>query len=158
MLTTEEKNNATISSLLGHDHRRLRAAWLGFVNGVEQRDIEAARSNFAVFDAGLRRHIRVEEDSLFPAFEEATGMRSGGPTFVMRSEHRQVEAILGRLADELGKADFEAIRRTLDETRPAELYESHDAKEEGMLYPMADRAIAGERRAAVMAAIIALSD
>ena len=46
----------------------------------------------------------------------------------------------------------------LDETRPAALYESHDAKEEGMLYPMADRAIAGQRRAAVMTAIRSLSD
>lgn len=158
MLTTEEKNNATISSLLGQDHRRLRAAWNGFVKGVEQRDIEAARSNFAVFDTGLRRHIRVEEGSLFPAFEEATGMHSGGPTFVMRSEHRQVEAILARLADELSRADFDAIGRTLSETRPAELYENHDAKEEGMLYPMADRAISGESRAVVMAAIVALSE
>lgn len=157
MLTTEEKN-ATISSLLGQDHRKLRAAWDGFVKGVEHREIESVRSNFAAFDAGLRRHIRVEEDSLFPAFEEATGMSSGGPTAVMRSEHRQVEAILDRLSVEIGKADFDAIRCTLDEMRPAALYESHDAKEEGMLYPMADRAIAGQRRAAVMTAIRSLSE
>ncbi len=158
MLTTEEKNHATIASLLGQDHRRLRAAWNGFVTALERCELGAARSNFAVFDTGLRRHIRVEENSLFPAFEEATGMRSGGPTFVMRSEHRQVEAILARLAEGLGKGDFDALANTLAETRPAELYQSHDAKEEGMLYPMADQAIAGESRAKVMASIIALSE
>ena len=48
---------------------------------------------FEKFKFGLHRHIAWEEEILFPLFEEKTGMTDGGPTFVMREEHRQIKAL-----------------------------------------------------------------
>jgi hypothetical protein len=48
---------------------------------------------FERFRALTERHLAVEEERLFPAFESVTGIVSG-PTRVMRIEHRQLRAPL----------------------------------------------------------------
>jgi regulator of cell morphogenesis and NO signaling len=153
-----EESHPTISVLLGQDHRRLEQVWERFLKGLESDDLESIRAEFAVFEAGLRRHIRVEEDALFPAFEQATGMSGGGPTAVMRSEHREIKAILDTLAAQVRAGDCNSVRQTLVVAQPAALLERHDAKEENILYPMSDQSITGESRAAVMAAIRSLAE
>ncbi len=106
----------------------------------------------------LARHAAKEDDQLFPALEEAFGAQFP-PADVMRGEHRQIHAqgalfratltelaerdhpaivaggeTLRRLAAGAG-GDREAIRATAVEI--LELMESHFAKEEQILFPMA---------------------
>ena len=81
------------------------------------------------------RHFQMEETIFFPTFEEQTGM-SGGPTQVMRMEHQQMRNILAQMKSALANQDGD-LALGVGETLLI-LMQQHNAKEEGMLYPMAD--------------------
>jgi hemerythrin-like domain-containing protein len=88
------------------------------------------------------RHLAMEEEVLFPAFEARTGMRSG-PTEVMRMEHAQMRDLLRDMADAVAAGNqgrFLGLSETLNM-----LMQQHNLKEENMLYPMSDQVLAGER-------------
>ena len=88
----------SIADFLGADHRRLGELWKDFLQEMKACDLGRLRSRLAEYLVGLRHHIRVEEEIFFPAFEARSGMHGAGPTAVMRHEHREIEAILERLA------------------------------------------------------------
>ncbi len=133
----------SVTELLEADHKRLDA----IVPLVEQRVNEGtfseARARFAEFVCGLERHIDLEEQVLFPAFERATGMSGGGPTFVMRGDHVEIRRLMREVEAALESADAGVLDSLHD---LVETLSIHNLKEERMLYPMADRA-AGDDRA-----------
>jgi hemerythrin-like domain-containing protein len=91
-----------------------------------------------VFCQMTEAHFALEEESLFPAFEQATGM-SSGPTQVMRSEHAQARDLMQGLQDAAQNRDaddFIGCAETL-----LILLQQHNMKEENILYPMCDRSI-----------------
>jgi hemerythrin-like domain-containing protein len=90
----------------------------------------------------MRRHFAREESVLFPAFEARTGM-SGGPTFVMRAEHQQMNGLLGEMNSALSQRDAKTYLG-LSETLLM-LMRQHNMKEENILYPMSDQALADEQ-------------
>jgi regulator of cell morphogenesis and NO signaling len=99
-------------------------------------DIDGAIAAWADYSHGLQRHIRFEEELLFPLFEERTGLGPGaGPTAVMREEHAEIRQLLTRVGDEIGSpgAEAEALRRRLSYTLA-----EHNGKEEEILYPAID--------------------
>ena len=79
---------------------------------------------------------------LFPAFEAATGMTDSGPTFVMRMEHEQMRGLLEQMGTALERGDHDALLDQGDTLLM--LIQQHNQKEEGMLYPMSERALASE--------------
>ncbi len=83
---------------------------------------------------GLRRHIYLEEEFLFPPLKEAGLM---GPIFVMLREHgqlwRQMDTVEELLA---GGADGAAMRN--DCTNLLSLLDDHNSKEEPIIYTQAD--------------------
>ena len=105
-----------------------------------------AKEAFKAFKFGLQRHIVWEEDVLFPLWEEKTGMSQGGPTFVMRAEHRQIgqqlEAIHDKVAEQNPDSDQE-------EQALLDLLGTHNMKEERVLYPAIDQLTSAEERATV---------
>jgi hemerythrin-like domain-containing protein len=90
-----------------------------------------------------RCHHMKEEERLFPAMERCGLPRDAGPTAVMRQEHeigrghvRGMQAALD--AHEKGAPD--ALPRFVAEARGfTELLRDHIAKEDEVLFPMADR-------------------
>jgi iron-sulfur cluster repair protein YtfE (RIC family) len=93
---------------------------------------------FALLNNQLETHFTSEEQVLFPAFEEATGMFSG-PTEMMRSEHRQMRELLAQMQGSLESKDgdtFDGAAQTL-----LILMQQHNMKEENILYPMCDNAL-----------------
>jgi len=133
-----------VTEALGWDHDRLeeleRAA---FAERGRRRFAEAAAS-YAAFALGLRRHIGFEEELLFPEFERRSGISAdGGPTAVMRSEHRELEALLAAVERGIGdpNADLDDSRRQFHE-----LLADHNLKEERILYPGTDRLMASQER------------
>ncbi len=129
----------SLSSALTSEHRRLDELWNETRRTVEN-DASAERiTRLEAFGKELRRHILDEEEILFPRFEERTGTRAGGPTAVMRMEHRQMEALIQELITTLGKGSGPV--QVAEQTKVfSSLMDGHDKKEEGMLYPMMDRA------------------
>ena len=123
-----------INEALSWDHDRLEALEHAAFEERAAGDLQAAFDLYAEFALGLRRHIGFEEEILFPAFEELTGMPTG-PTTVMRAEHREIERLLDEIAGGIGDAaaEVDALRADLHR-----VLGEHNVKEEGVLYPIVD--------------------
>ena len=135
----------TISAFFEQDHDRLDELFKTFQR-MKRSDFAKAKESFREFKFGLQRHIVWEEDLLFPLWEEKTGMSEGGPTFVMRAEHRQIgeqlDAIHQKVADQNPDSDQE-------EQALLYLLGSHNMKEERVLYPAIDQVTSAEERETV---------
>src|SRR5215208_4062118 len=94
----------SITRYLSWDHDRLDGLLSEATQRVAEGDLSQALSLFTAFDDGLRRHIRLEEELLFPLFESRTGMRNG-PTATMRAEHRVIEGEITRMRRGLDNGD-----------------------------------------------------
>ncbi len=102
------------------------------------RDVVTFVQNFAD-----RCHHGKEEQRLFPAMERFGLPRDAGPTAVMRAEHesgrRAVRAMAVQI-DDAERGDATAARRFANEARGfVEFLREHIAKEDQVLFPMADR-------------------
>jgi len=135
----------TIRQFFEEDHDRLDGLFQSF-QALKRSDAAKAKAAFKEFKFGLQRHIVWEEELLFPLWEEKTGLSDGGPTFVMRHEHRrigeQLEAIHRKVAEENPDSDQEEQALTA-------LLASHNLKEERVLYPSLDQVTTEEERKAV---------
>ncbi len=95
---------------------------------------------FGRFRSEIESHFASEEEMLFPAFERVTGM-TAGPTAVMREEHKQMRALLGQMADAVVAKDADTFGGAAETLLI--LMQQHNMKEENILYPMCDSALAG---------------
>ena len=132
-----------INEALSWDHDRLDALEAAAFQKRAEGDFQSARDNYAAFAAGLRRHIAFEEQVLFPAFEEITGMPpTAGPTAVMREEHREIEALIGKIEAGIAERDapVEELRRGLHD-----VLGEHNLKEEEILYPTTDQLLGPDK-------------
>lgn len=128
-----------LANFLSQDHRHCDEAFVAAEQAVVRRDWGAAGAAVGRFVAATERHLRREEEVLFPAFEAATGMTSG-PTAVMRMEHEQMRRLMSsleRAAAGRDRDEFLGVAETL-----LMLMQQHNNKEESILYPMADRVLA----------------
>ena len=133
----------TVHQYFSDDHRRLDGLMQSF-QSEKRRDFAKAKEALREFLLGLRRHIVWEEELLFPLFEKHSGFGSGGPTEVMRAEHRRISDALDDLHEKVRRADAECDGEV--ETL-MELLSAHNRKEEDVLYPMFDDAVGEEERA-----------
>jgi len=134
----------SLSHFLSNEHTHCDDLFAEAENAVADKNWPLAKSGFQDFFDGMRRHFSHEEDVLFPAFEAHTGM-SGGPTQVMREEHRQMNDVFAAMRDALARQDdnrYLGLSETL-----LMLMRQHNLKEENILYPMADQALAGQEDA-----------
>lgn len=132
---------SSLSQFLTQEHHHCDDHFAAAENAVAQADWPQAQTAFAQFTQETRQHFSHEEDILFPAFESLTGM-SGGPTAVMREEHLQMNNVIAAMASALQRRDGDAYLG-LSETLLM-LMRQHNMKEENILYPMTDQALAAE--------------
>lgn len=130
----EEADDGLVAWFTG-DHRACDTDWAD-VEGASNAGGDVAAA-FARFDAHLRRHLGMEEEVLFPAFEEASGMAGGGPTYVMRAEHVQMRGLLDEMSRLARAGEHQALIEQGDTLMM--LIQQHNVKEENMLYPMAEQ-------------------
>jgi regulator of cell morphogenesis and NO signaling len=144
-----------VAELLEEEHHRLTTLCdQAFEAEAQGRHCEALES-FGAFRHGLLRHIRVEEDLLFPVFEIRAGLPAAGPTATMRAEHRDIRLVLADLALALDqrRATAGALKRALDC-----LLSDHNRKEEAVLYPVLDRLLTPAESDTLAARFEALQD
>jgi iron-sulfur cluster repair protein YtfE (RIC family) len=123
-------------------HRQCDGRWADVVTAADAGAADAVAESWGAFRSELLVHLKMEEEVLFPAFEVATGMTDGGPTFMMRSEHDQMRGLVEQMdvsADGGDHGELTDLGDTL-----LILIQQHNQKEEHMLYPMAERALAAD--------------
>lgn len=128
----------TISSYLTSDHRRCDNHFAAAEAYTAEQDWAAATTCFEQFLSAMTRHFEIEEQVLFPAFEQRTGSVMG-PTRMMRMEHEQMRELFERMADAIAARNADEYAG-LSETLLIML-QQHNFKEEQVLYPMSDQAL-----------------
>lgn len=132
---------SSIGQFLGEDHRRCDDYFLAAERAVVAQDWAVGQQSFRAFQRAVERHLAMEEQVLFAAYEALAG--ASGPSQVMRWEHEQMRALFADLASALERrdvAEFLGLSETL-----LVLMQQHNMKEEQMLYPLCDRLLAAGR-------------
>jgi hemerythrin-like domain-containing protein len=145
-----ERSNMRPTEILReeHDHILRACAILDAMARCLQRGVEVAHDeatlvvDFVRFYADGLHHAK-EEDVLFPALEDAGMPRGGGPIAVMLHEHTRGREFVRAMLDALPSLGQEAGRlRFANAARGfASLLEQHIAKENQVLFCMAERVL-----------------
>ncbi len=146
----------TISSYMGSDHQSCDELFAQVEASIDAKNWTQAEATFISFYQALERHFSMEEEVLFPAFEQATGS-SAGPTSIMRKEHQQLRAIASRLNGAVLQQDSNDFFDHADTLHI--MMAQHNLKEETILYGMTDRVLFDQRAAIIsaMAGIAAMT-
>jgi len=147
----EKGSLRTVNEALSWDHDRLDDLEDRAFKARERGDFTEAKALYTIFAVGLRRHIRFEEELLFPEFEAKAGFPSEeGPTAVMRDEHREILAFLDRIEQAIGDgaAPVDSLRHGIHL-----VLGNHNLKEENIVYPMTDQALGEQGRDVLVARI-----
>ncbi len=126
---------ASLTEFFTADHRRCDALWTEVESAAGGGDAEDTVAAWTRFDEAMRAHLDMEEQVLFPAFDERSGMSGAGPTMVMRAEHDQMREVLRVMGNAALAGDYEELLDQGDTLLM--LIGQHNVKEENMLYPMA---------------------
>jgi hemerythrin-like domain-containing protein len=96
-------------------------------------------------------HHAKEEEKLFPALERHGVPRAGGPVGVMLMQHEQGRAYvraMAEAAERYSKGDKSAVPALVENGRGyVDLLRQHIAKEDGILFPLADQALSSAEQA-----------
>lgn len=147
----------TITELFEEDHKRLDEL------AAQMRQVAHDDPMRAVVLAGLlawgyRRHVRIEEEIVFPIHTART--RYAATTVRMHQEHVAILKYVDRIerdADELRIASNRepVITRLLDaEKALAAVVADHNEKEEHTLFPLLDHTVPAKERAAMLRKIV----
>lgn len=131
-----------LAAFFEQDHRDCDARWADVEELLDTADTDSARGAWQKYDASMRRHLAMEEEVLFKSFDAMSKMDGGGPTAVMRMEHQEIRGLLDQVGAAIESGDAENAL-DLGDTLLI-LTQQHNAKEEAMLYPMAET-ILGEQ-------------
>jgi len=127
--------------VLSDQHRVCDAHFVKIEQAAQRADWQAAAAAAQAFIDATEAHFGYEEQTLFPALEAALPM-AVGPTSVMRGEHAQMRALFAELVDAIGARDALALGDAVETLLL--VMQQHNAKEENVLYPMADRALSDD--------------
>lgn len=130
----------TISAFFENDHREIDEL-------LERTDFASpsALADFTAFDARLERHILWEEEILFPAAAAKAPPLAMGPIRVMKLEHQNIREHKAAVLTALSAGDGASAKARADAM--LDVLKGHNVKEERMLYPACDQALASEASA-----------
>lgn len=131
----------SIAETMTADHRRCDRLLALTESAASRGDWTVIVAEAQGFEAAMEHHFRFEEETLFPPLESALPGATG-PTTVMRREHRQMRQLLCELLVAAGARDSSECLGLLETLHLS--IQQHNAKEEAILYPLADRALADQ--------------
>jgi hemerythrin-like domain-containing protein len=125
-----------IKEFMARDHKDCDLLFAKAENAASKDDWDTASQAFNEFVQAMERHLGIEEQILFPAFEEETGMATG-PTEMMRMEHEQMRTLFDEMKEAMEQQDSD------DYLGAAEtlliMMQQHNIKEEQILYNIMDQ-------------------
>lgn len=128
-----------LQEYLTQDHKLCDSYFTKLENSIKKKEVKEIKDYLENFYKRTRRHFKIEEEILFPLFEEKTKANSG-PTYIMRIEHQDITQLieeLKQLGNELNKKNLEIMENLLESLLI--ILQQHNLKEEQILYPMMER-------------------
>ena len=141
-----------INDYLTEDHDRLDGLLESFQEW-RTKDTAKAKDFLTQFTVGLQRHLRWEENILFPLFEQKTGQ--SGLTNTLRGEHEEIREWLAALNQKVEQNDADCDH---EEKMLVEELGGHNAREEYALYPELDKLLTEEEQRATFEAMAAVPE
>ena len=129
-----------LAAFFAQDHRDCDARWADVEELLDTDNIEMARAAWQKYDTNMKRHLAMEEEVLFPAFDARSGMAGGGPVMVMKMEHQQMLGLLEQIGEAVEAGNAEEAMYIGDTLLM--LIQQHNAREECELYPVAESLLA----------------
>jgi len=129
----------TITHKMQQDHQHCDDLFVQAEELIADAQWDKGLEAFTRFSVTLDHHLNMEEQVLFPEFEQQTGA-TAGPTQVMRSEHVQMRNLVADMqaaVEQENQDDYLGLSETL-----LIMMQQHNNKEENILYPMTDQALA----------------
>jgi DUF438 domain-containing protein len=127
-----------VSDYMNRRHKECDEAFARAEDMAAAADWIGLERDGGMFLREMERHIGLEEELLFPAFEEKTGM-TRGPTEMMRMEHDQMRAMFAQMRAAIEAKDAGLYLGVADTLLI--LLQQHNMKEESMMYPMLDASL-----------------
>lgn len=130
-----------MASVIEHfaaDHRVCDDVFARAEAALAKGQQKPAAEAFGRFRILLEAHFGAEEEVIFPAFEAATGMRSG-PTAMMRLEHQDMLGLCEDVQNLILRGELDEAGKLADTLFT--VMQAHNMKEEQILYPMCDQVL-----------------
>jgi hemerythrin-like domain-containing protein len=133
----------SVTEIFEEDHARLDS-----IANVLLGECKTGRAHMGALAqmliVGLRRHIRIEEEVLFPQLESRQGPSFRGDTMLMRREHMAIHRYLTDLGHAVRRCEMDSGRGPVDDFLRAycglsAVIADHNVKEERGLFPLIDR-------------------
>jgi regulator of cell morphogenesis and NO signaling len=144
-MSKNESKNFSIADYFENDHDRLDQLYRDYLE-LKHIHFANAREKFISFKHGLERHIKWEEEILFPLFQRKTGIAEG-PVAVMEDEHQQILNLLEHIKLRLQNNDFSSNRFEHDLML---ILGHHNVKEENVIYPVLDHLLTQDEKASLV--------
>ena len=121
-------------------HRTCDSLWAEVEEAALKDRPEDLRSAVSAFISATRNHLEIEEEKVFPRLAMEVPMAAHGPLPVMLGEHEQMRGFMDAIAE---AARTDSTQRVLDlGDTLLMLTQQHNSKEEGVLYPLCEQALA----------------
>lgn len=131
-------SSGTLSAALEREHREIDGGIEAFAAGLDHGSADPSPLMRAM--EGLRRHIYLEEEFIFPPLRDA-GMMV--PLFVMLREHGELWDAMASLDELLAtEADPGVVRDACRDLLSR--LDDHNSKEEPVIYPQADAKLSAD--------------
>lgn len=111
-------------------------------DAVEDEEWQEADTAFEEFVWHLKRHMAMEEEVLYPAYESRIRMPDG-PTEALREEHDRIARVVTDMVRLLRTRDPEHVLNCLEQL--SDLIIKHHEKEEDIFLPMASMLLESNR-------------
>ena len=133
---------SSIVQIMESHHKHCDTMYVTAENALNSGNEDEGKKLMAAFLWNMENHFQREENIIFPAFEQKTGMSGSGPTAVMRTEHQQIRGVLEEIKKSLDSGDYQEIFNQAETMLI--LIQQHNSKEENILYPMSDQHLGAE--------------
>lgn len=129
----------SVSELIGWDQRRLDDILDDVDELAETGDFTGALRRYEDFRAGLKHHIAMEEQILFPLYQKLS-LDTEAALAAMYSEHVLIRTLVERVAEALQTGDLPSFARIIENLYA--VMDVHDQKEEDVVFPRLDAELA----------------
>jgi hemerythrin superfamily protein len=141
-------NSISVEILLSDDHEEIDGLYESYL--AEKRSHpDRALAAFKIYKASLLRHIKCEEDLIFPVLAEAPNEPASEEVPILRDEHQ----IIVPLLMEVEKHLKQGTDSTFSERKLFEELHEHNAREEMRVYGPLDRLLDESQKQAVAEAL-----
>jgi hemerythrin-like domain-containing protein len=133
---TKDATFKSLHAYLAWDHHRLDGVLAEVVKQVDDGDIQRAERTLSHYDRGQRRHIRLEEETVFQLYAHERTGAARSPKATIEAEHAHILECLDEMRSALEQHNVPAFH--VVHARLAALMPEHHRKEEEGLYPYID--------------------